>query len=125
MRDPARRVIRAIEDGVVHATTSVAVIQEFTHVSSRRRDRASTTSLARDHATMLSPLLNVSQDHVEPALALFEHDDSLDSFDSFLAAAAIAAGSEALVSADRAFARVEGLRFVDLADSAELDRLLA
>lgn len=74
---------------------------------------------------MLSPLVNGSQDHVEPALALFERDEGLDSFDSFLAAAAIAAGSDALVSADRAFAGVDGLRFVDLGDSAELDRLLA
>jgi hypothetical protein len=58
------------------------------------------------------------------ALALFERHSSLDSFNSFLAAAAISSVADALVSADHAFADVEGVPFVDLAGT-ELERLLA
>jgi predicted nucleic acid-binding protein len=124
LREPARSIIRSIEAGTVDATTSVAVIQEFAHVYGRRRDRARTASLARDHATMLAPLLPLSPRHVESALALFERHSSLDSFDSFLAAAAISSVADALVSADHAFAEVEELPFVDLA-GPELEALLS
>jgi predicted nucleic acid-binding protein len=47
----------------------------------------------------------------------------LEAFDAVLAAAAMGRGADALVWADRAFAAVPGLRWVDPA-TAELDRLI-
>jgi len=39
LREPCQRLIRAIADGTILATTTIEVVQEFTHVRARRRDR--------------------------------------------------------------------------------------
>jgi predicted nucleic acid-binding protein len=57
-------------------------------------------------------------------LRIFEEQTDLGSFDSVLAAAAIPGAAEALVSTDRAFGAVSGLRYVDPASPA-FERLLA
>jgi len=54
---------------------------------------------------------------------LFEQDEALGSFDALLAAVAVNRGSDALVSADAAFAGVPGLHWVD-PGGPELPRLL-
>lgn len=123
LREPSRRVVRAIESGAVHAQTTTFVIQEFLHVAARRRARADAARLAGDFSTLLAPLLAHDEAHVSSAVELFVRHERLGPFDAFLAAAARAAGAQ-LISADHAFAAVPDLRFVDLA-SAELDTLLA
>ena len=39
LRDPSRELVGAIADGVIEATTTIEVVQEFVHVRARRRDR--------------------------------------------------------------------------------------
>ena len=56
-------------------------------------------------------------------LRLFEEHPTLGAFDAVLAAAAMLAGADALVSADRAFASVRGLAWMDPA-GPELGDLL-
>lgn len=112
LRDPCRSLISAVAEGELQATTSVEVIQEFVHVRARRRDRTDATGLGRDYADLLSPLLEVTAEHLRHGLKLFERVDGLGAFDAVLAAASIDAGATALVSADSAFADVPGLRHV-------------
>ena len=38
LREPCQLLVRAIADGTILATTTIEVIQEFTHVRGRRRD---------------------------------------------------------------------------------------
>lgn len=115
LRDPARAIVEAVEDGAVQATTTVEAIQEFVHVRARRRGRADAAALGRAFATLLSPLLQFSEEQLVAGLRLFEREEALGAFDAVLAAAAIATAADALVSADRAFEDVRGLRWVDLA----------
>jgi uncharacterized protein len=122
LREPSRRIVRAVQAGELHAQTTTFVIQEFLHVSSRRRDRAEAARLAREYAMALAPLLPHEDAHVAAAIELYEQHEQLGAFDAFLAAAALAAGAT-LVSADRAFADIPELRWVD-PGSAELDALL-
>ena len=49
LREPCQQLIRAIADGTILATTTTEVIQEFTHVRARRRDRKDAAELARDY----------------------------------------------------------------------------
>lgn len=112
LRQPCRELIAAVAAGQVEATTSVEVVQEFVHVRTRRRDRADAAALGRDYAEVFAPLLPVTGTDLGPGLALYESSDCLGAFDAVLAAAARGAGAEALVSADRAFATVPGLRHV-------------
>jgi predicted nucleic acid-binding protein len=118
LRDPCRTLITAIERGAVAATTTAEVIQEFAHVRARRRDRPEAAALAGDFADLLAPLLLVSQERLRAGLGLFERVPELGSFDAVLAAAALDVGADALVSADRAFASVRGLRHIDPATPA-------
>lgn len=123
LREPCRGLIAAIDEGRLHATTTAEVIQELVHVRARRHDRRDAAELGRAYADLLSPLLPVAESQLREGLRLFERHPELGPDDAVLAAAALAAGAEALVSADVAFGFVAGLRHIDPATSA-LDRLL-
>ena len=112
LRPTCRKIIRAIADGEVLATTTIEVIQEFAHVRARRRGRDDAAALARDYLDLLAPLLVVEEADLRAGLRLFEETASIGAFDAVLAAAAHAAGAEALVSADAGFASLSQLRHV-------------
>jgi predicted nucleic acid-binding protein len=124
LKEPSMRLLGAVEAGSVVATTTVEVIQEFVNVRARRRERADAVALARDFTTLLSPLLSVGQTDLERGLTLFERHAGLGSFDAVLAAAAVAAQADALVTSDAAFAAVPRLRYVGLGTPA-FERMLA
>ena len=112
LREPSRRLLEAIGEGAVTATTTVDVIQEFVHGHARR------------YVTLLAPLLSPAEADLAAGLQLFERQERLDAFDAVLAATAMAHEAKAFVSADRAFASVRRLPFVELG-SNEFDALLA
>ena len=112
LRDPCRELIGAIADGHLEASTTVEVIQEFVHVRARRRDRVDAAALGGDYADLLSPLLTVTDKHLQQGLSLFAQVEKLGAFDAVLAAAARSTEARALVSADTAFANVSELRHV-------------
>jgi predicted nucleic acid-binding protein len=112
LRAPCRRLVRATADGEVVATTTIEVIQEFTHVRARRRDRKDAAELARDYIELLSPLLIVEEPDLREGLRLFEENLDIGAFDAILAAAAHVAGADALVSADAGFSAVANIRHV-------------
>jgi hypothetical protein len=124
LREPSRRLVEAIGAGRLDARTTPEAIQEFTHVHARRRPREVAASLARRYANLLAPLLVTTETELARGLRLYERHERLGAFDALLAATAIANGAELFVAADRSFAGVRGLRFVELG-SAELERLLA
>jgi uncharacterized protein len=124
LRERCRRLLAAVAEGHLAATTTAAVVQEYLHVRGRRRARRDASRLAGRFHGLLAPLLAPAESHVDVALGLYESHEPLDAFDAFLAAAALDAGARALVSADRAFRDVPGLRYVD-PGSRELDELLA
>jgi predicted nucleic acid-binding protein len=113
LREPTRRLMEAIGERGLAATTSVDVIQEFAHIYSRRRSRRLAAKYARGYATLLAPLLSPTESVLEAGLRLFERHSGLDAFDAVLAAAAIEVGAQALVSADRGFRGIRGLDHVE------------
>lgn len=124
LRDPCRRLIGAIAEQQVEATTTVEAIREFVHVRARRRDRGDAVGLGRDYAALLSPLLPVTFEDLESGLSIYEKSEALGAFDAVLAAAARAAGAEALVSADTGFAQLDSLAHV-VPDAAGVAVLLS
>lgn len=124
LAEASRRLVSAITEGRIAATTTVEVVQEFVHVRSRRRPRPDAVALGRRYLRLLSPLLQPDGETLERGLALFERHPRLHAFDAVLAAAALAGDADALVSADRAFAGIRRLRHIDPATSA-LDELIA
>ena len=61
LREPCRQLVDAIANGVLTATTTVEVIQEFTHVRVRRMGRADASLLAESFTDLLAPLLPVTE----------------------------------------------------------------
>ncbi len=124
LRVPCRAIVDAIGDGRIAATTTIEVVQEFLHVHARRGRREAAIERARDYLRLLSPLREVQAEDFEAALVLFAAQPTLGAFDSVLAAVAMRNPPGVLVSADRALARVSGLRHVDPADQDALAALL-
>ncbi len=122
LREPCRRVMRAHGDGRIEGTTTVAAVQEFVHVRSRRRSRADAVALGRQYAAAFSLLVCTAED-LALGLTLFERHPALGAFDAVLAAVALNHRADFLVSADRAFGDVPGLPWIDPGTPA-LDRLL-
>lgn len=122
-REPSRRLVDAVADRQVDATTSVSVIQEFAHVCARRRSRDETTSVARRYAALFAPLLVSTAGDLDPALRLFQRHEQLGSFDAVLAATAMRAGATAFVSTDAGFTGIRGLRHV-VPGTVEFDALV-
>ena len=124
LRDPCRDLVTLIQRGEITATTTVEVIQEFTHVRSRRRGREDAANLGRAYADLLSPLLVVEEGDLHNGLALFERHPRLGTFDAVLAAAARSVEAAALVSTDTAFREVPHLAHI-VPDKEGLERLRA
>jgi uncharacterized protein len=124
LRGTSRAVISAVTHGRVEATTTVEVIQEFTHVRARRRGRADAVAVAGQYVDLLAPLARPTESDVQRGLDLYREHEQLGSFDAVLAALVLGTTHlDAIVSADRGFASVRGLRAVDLADAAALEAL--
>ena len=112
LREPCRRVLAAHADGRIEASTTVEAIQEFVHVRARRRTRDDAVALARSFAQAFD-LLVFTPDDLDLGLSLFVRHPNLGAFDALLAGAALNHGAEALISADRAFAAIPGIRWID------------
>ena len=122
LQAPCRQLVRAIAGGEVIATTTIEVIQEFAHVRARRRDRKDAAELARDYIELLSPLLIVEEPDLREGLRFFEENPGVGAFDAVLAAAAHAAGADALVSADAGFSVIANIHHV-IPDADGIGRL--
>jgi uncharacterized protein len=124
LRTPCRTIVALVRDGVVRVTTTVEVIQEFTHIRSRRRARADAAQLAREYARGLRPLLRPDEEDLSQGIDLFEGGSQIGPFDAVLAAACLRR-RWALASADRAFAQIAGLTYLDPSAPAFLEEAQA
>ncbi|MCO5315887.1 MAG: type II toxin-antitoxin system VapC family toxin [Solirubrobacterales bacterium] len=111
LREPCRDLVLGITDGLVAATTTPEVIQEFVHVRARRGEREEAVLLGRHYAALLAPLITVDQAILEHGLSIFDSCHSIGSFDSVLAAVAARSGLR-VISSDRDFSEVPGLEVI-------------
>lgn len=126
LRTPAQSIVQAVASGRARATTTVEVIQEFTHVRAKRRTRTDAVAIARDYLDLLSPLISLDDNDAERGLDLYGRNESIGAFDSVLAAAVVNRDHlSTLVSADQGFADVDRLMFSNLADAAAIEALLS
>lgn len=124
LRAPCRGLLELVGAGVVRATTTVEVVQEFAHVRAQRRPRAEAAARAREYACGFAPLVRPEDDDLLEGLDLFEAAAKMGPFDAVLAATALRRGWP-LASADRSFAQVGGLVHLDPASLTFLEDLRA
>ena len=108
-RVPSRTLVEAVSTGAVRATTTIEVLQEFAHVRARRRGREDAVQLASSFADLLAPLVAVQEPQLRAGLELWRRHAEMGCFDAVLAAVALDVGASSIVSADRAFATVQGV----------------
>lgn len=123
LREPCRALVDAIGRKAIEATTTPEVIQEFAHVRARRDGRNRAVADALGLVGALSPLLLVDGATLSLGLRIYHQTPGLGSFDAVLAAVAAFRSADALVSADRAFGKVKGLRHLDPATPDFLERV--
>ena len=116
LREPCRELIAAIAAGRLRATTTVEVLQEFTHVRARRRGPEDAVGFARDYLDVLAPLVVVGEDDLQAGLRLYARSERIGAFDAVLAATASRVNATAMVSADGAFAEADVPHVVPDAD---------
>ncbi len=124
LRDTSRTLLQSIGDGVVRASTTVEVIQEFAHVRGRRRGREDARAVASRYADLFAPLLETKTAHLRLGLELWTRHPQLGCFDAVLAAVARDFGGGTIVSAVAGFATVEGITHVH-PDTAGISGLFA
>jgi len=112
LRDPCRRLLEAHARRAIVCTTTVEVVQEFTHVYGRGHTRPIAAAVARQYQIAFD-LLSTAPGDLVRGLDLYEAHEGLGAFDAILAAVAMNQGLEALISADRAYGAVPGLRWLD------------
>ncbi|MDP1793800.1 MAG: type II toxin-antitoxin system VapC family toxin [Acidimicrobiales bacterium] len=115
----------ALETGTGRMRITPRVLEEFAHAHARSgRTRADAYARCLEWCDVLGPLHHATEEDLSSALELWAERERLQFADALLAAQAISLDSF-LLSADKAFAEVPGLRFLDLADPDLLDQLPA
>ncbi len=112
LRIPCRELLAAHARQQIEVTTTVEVVQEFAHVRARRRTRADAVDIARSFAAAFT-LLTTRAEDLELGLSIWEDNGTLGPFDCVLAAVVLNWKADALVSADKGFATISELPWVD------------
>ncbi len=118
-REPCRRLIALMTEGTLQGEASAEFLQEIAHVRFRRTgNRAAAAKTAEDFADLLL-IHPVEVDDARRALDLFSTVEALDARDAVHAATCLNRDIPLIVSVDRGFAKVPGLRRVSPADAEE------
>lgn len=120
-----RSIVGRLGNGTLRGSASVALIQEYVHVRSRRGGaRASAVAEAAEIAGLVE-LHPFGTSDLPTLLALLGAHPRLSAQDAVHGAAAINNGIGAILSTDRAFDDVAGLERVDPLDEGRIAELAA
>lgn len=112
-REPCRRVLEAVAEGEILATTSVEVVQEILYLLARKDETARGVVLARNVLRLFPGLLPVTLVEMVLACDLLEENPGLPARDAVHAATMRNHGLELLVSADAHFDAIAWIQRVD------------
>lgn len=120
-RPACTEIMSWVAEGRLLAATSVLVIEEVWHLEHRGRPPLP-EGTARLAAELFPALLSVTPEHLRAALT--STSPGLGTADRLHAAVAINAGCEVIVTTDRAFNGLDGLRRVDPLDTDAVKALV-
>jgi predicted nucleic acid-binding protein len=124
LREPCIALLEGLVRGELHGEVSADLLQEFCHQRRRQtRDRARAAADARDLADIVT-VHDVTRADAHMGLDLYAKSARLDPIDAVFAATALRRGIDTIVSADRAFEGIPGLRRVDPLDEPAVAALL-
>ena len=113
LRAPCRRAIEEVAAGDLAAVTSSEVVQEILHVLSRRHLTREAVRLARSAAEVVAGVLPVRREEVALACELIERHSEISVRDAIHVATMQLNGISEIMTADRHFSAIEGVRRID------------
>ncbi|MFQ5678851.1 MAG: type II toxin-antitoxin system VapC family toxin [Gemmatimonadota bacterium] len=116
-REPCRRLLEAVAEGEILATTSIEVVREILYVLARRDETARGVALARGVLRLLPGLLPVTPAEIAVACDLLAKHPGLPARDAVHAATMRNRGLELLVSADPHFDAIAWIQRLDPASA--------
>jgi uncharacterized protein len=124
LREPSRRVLRAIASGVVAGLTSAEVIQEILHRFLGRGETDTGAAMARNALELFAPVIPITHSVMARMPDLAREHPGLAARDLVHVATCREVGITVLVSPDRGFDDVAGLQRVDPGDEVGVDALV-
>jgi predicted nucleic acid-binding protein len=115
-RAPCREIVERAGRRQLAGEASVDLVQEFLHQRARRTGNREEAARSASLLPALCRLHDVERRDLVRALELFAATDALDARDAMFAALALNRGIGIVLSPDRAFDSVPGLRRIDPLD---------
>jgi predicted nucleic acid-binding protein len=113
LKEPCQRILTRVADGGLDAVVSVEVVQEIIHrfIALRRPEQGA--SIARDTMDLFAPVLPITHAVMRRMPGLVEAHPGLAARDLVHVATCLQEGIRDIVSPDRGFDTVPGIRRVD------------
>jgi uncharacterized protein len=120
-RAPCAAIVDALARSQIAAAITDVVLCEFVYATARREPRATSAARAHDVLTAVTEVVRSDPDIRRQAVDLYETHADLQINDAMIAATSMICQLP-LVSADRAFGNVPGLRYFAPDDPSVLER---
>ena len=114
LQDEARRVLERIAEGSLHANVDAEVLQEILHVYAARKERVKGFDTLDDLFVLFPNPIAITREEIETARDLMRSNSFLGARDAIHAAVVQTHDLEGIVSADRVFDRIKGVKRFDL-----------
>ena len=118
LRDPCRQLLRRVADGELEAVISAEVVQEILHRFTRIGRPEAGTQLARAALDLFAPVLPITHATMRRVPDLVDRHPTLAARDLVHVATCLEEGIEELISPDRGFDIVPGIRRLDPTEAA-------
>lgn len=113
LRAPCGRILQAVAEGHIDATTNAEAVQEVLHVLRRKGRHSDALLVARRVSLIFPDLLPVTQMDIVRAIDILAADPGLPTRDAVHVATMLGAGISQIASADQDFDRVDGIMRLD------------
>ena len=117
LRSPCQAVLKQLGRGALAGATSTEVVQELMYVLCRRGRQNDALRLARNVLALFPNLLPVTRADMALACNILEQAPGIPARDAVHAATMRNNGLEVIISADRHFDAIGGIRRIDPADA--------
>lgn len=110
----ARRVLDRIAEGALHANVDAELLQEILHVYDARKERAKGFDTIDDLLVLFPNPIPIAREEIETARDLMRAFSFLGARDAIHAAVVQTHDLEGIVTADKVFDRIRGVKRFDL-----------
>jgi len=113
LQNEARRVLDRIAEGALHANVDAELLQEILHVYDAREERAKGFDAIDDLLVLFPNPIPIAREEIETARDLMHAYSFLGARDAIHAAVVQTHDLEGIITADKVFDRIKGLKRFD------------